>query len=73
MSSLGRTLLVVGLALAAVGAALVLAERVPWLRLGRLPGDLRIEREHFRLYLPLATSLLLSLVLSLLFWLFGRR
>ena len=40
--------------------------------LGRLPGDILIERENFRLYLPLGTSLLISLVLSVVLWLFGR-
>jgi hypothetical protein len=73
MPSLGRVLLVTGLLLALVGAALLAAERLPWLRLGRLPGDLRIERGNFRFYFPLATSILLSVVLSLLLWLFGRR
>ena len=43
----------------------------PWLRtfpLGRLPGDMVIVREHFRLYLPLTSSILASLVVSILFW-----
>jgi len=47
----------------------------PWLGrlgLGRLPGDIVIERENFRLYIPLATSLLASVVLTLLLWLFRR-
>jgi len=42
-------------------------------RLGRLPGDIIIRRENFTLYFPLATSLLLSVILSLVFWLLGRR
>ena len=42
------------------------------LGLGRLPGDIVIERENFRLYLPLATSLLISVVLSLIIWFFSR-
>ena len=73
MSSLGRTLLVVGLLLALVGAALLASERLPWLRLGRLPGDVRVERGNFRFYFPLGTSILISLVLSFLVWLFARR
>jgi hypothetical protein len=43
------------------------------LRIGRLPGDIVVEREKFRLYFPLATSVLLSIVLTLVFWLLGRR
>ncbi|RMD89157.1 MAG: DUF2905 domain-containing protein [Alphaproteobacteria bacterium] len=42
------------------------------LPLGRLPGDIVIEREHFRLYVPITTMLLLSLLLSLVLWLIGR-
>jgi hypothetical protein len=73
MGGLGKLLVVAGLALAAVGALLLLGERFPWLRLGRLPGDLAVERERFKLYVPLGTSLLLSLVVSLVLWLLSRR
>jgi hypothetical protein len=73
LSQLGKLLLGGGLALAAVGGLLLLADRLPWLRLGRLPGDISVERDGFRLYLPLATSLLLSAVISFLIWLFSRR
>jgi ribose/xylose/arabinose/galactoside ABC-type transport system permease subunit len=54
---------------------LVLGLLWPWLQkmgLGRLPGDLVIERENFRLYFPLATSIIISLIVTLLFWLFRR-
>ena len=47
----------------------------PWLGrlgLGRLPGDIVIERENFRLYLPITTSILISIVLSLILWLLNR-
>jgi hypothetical protein len=71
--SLGKTLLVLGAAIAAVGGLLLLAERFPGLRIGRLPGDVTVERDGFRLYFPLATSIVVSVILSLLFWLFGRR
>jgi len=71
--SFGRLLLVTGLGIAAVGALLLLSERWPWLRLGRLPGDLRVERDGFRFYFPLATSLLRSALLTLLLWLSRRR
>ena len=59
-----------------LGLVLVLAGLLwPWLTrlgLGRLPGDIVIERENFRLYLPLVTSLLISLALSLILWLLNR-
>ena len=69
--NVGKLLIVFGLLIAAVGAAIVVLGRVPGL--GRLPGDIRIEREHWRFYFPLTTSILVSLVLTLVFWLFGRR
>jgi hypothetical protein len=73
LGTLGRVLLGAGALLAILGLLLVLAERFPGLRIGRLPGDVSIERERWRLYFPLGTSILVSVVLTLLFWLFGRR
>jgi hypothetical protein len=69
--ALGRLLILAGALLIIVGVALLVAPRIPWL--GRLPGDLRIERPRFRLYFPLATSLLVSVVLTILLNLFARR
>ena len=75
MADLGKILLGLGLVMIVLGGLLLLAGgsagKVPWL--GRLPGDISIEREHWRFYFPLGTSILLSLVLSLLLWLFSRR
>jgi uncharacterized protein HemY len=70
MPSLGRNLIMIGLLLVAVGVVVSLAPRIPWL--GKLPGDIFIRREQFSLYMPLTTSLLVSLALSLLFWLLRR-
>ncbi len=70
MSDLARILIVVGVILVAAGVALLLVPRIPWL--GRLPGDFVIKREHFTFYFPLATSILISIILSLIFWLFRR-
>jgi hypothetical protein len=59
-----------------LGVVLVVAGLLwPWLGklgLGRLPGDIVIERENFRLYLPITTSILISIVLSLVLWLLNR-
>ena len=71
MSDVGKLLIILGLLIAVVGGVLVLVGRVPWI--GRLPGDIHIERGNWTFYFPLATSLLLSVVLTLVFWLFGRR
>ena len=73
LGSLGRMLLALGAALALLGVLLLVAERFPGLRIGRLPGDVSIERERWRLYFPLGTSIALSILLSLVLWLFGRR
>ncbi len=62
----GWMLLVLGLVIAGVGLVWILAPSTPWL--GRLPGDIRIERENVRFYFPLVTCLLLSLFLSLVLW-----
>jgi len=70
MPGLGRTLIIFGLLIAALGLLLTLAGKLPWL--GRLPGDITIRRENFTFYFPLATSIILSLLLTLLFWLFRR-
>jgi len=71
VSDLGRVLIVLGLVLAATGVALTFAGRVPWL--GRLPGDVQIQRGSWTFYFPLATSVLLSVVLTLILWIVGRR
>ena len=71
MSEVGKLLIVCGLLIAGVGVAVVLAGRLPWI--GRLPGDIYVQRGHFTFYFPLATSILASIVLTLIFWLFGRR
>jgi hypothetical protein len=66
-------LLVLGSLVALVGILLILSERFPGLRIGRLPGDIAVERGRWRFYFPLGTSVLLSIVVTLLLWLFGRR
>lgn len=66
---IGRALIIFGLVLVAVG---FLWPFIGKLGLGRLPGDIVIEREGFRLYVPITTSLLISAVLTLGFWLFRK-
>jgi hypothetical protein len=69
-SSLARMLIVFGLVIVGAGVVLLLAGRVPFL--GRLPGDIAIQRGNFGFYFPLATCLLISLVLTLVLNLFRR-
>ena len=66
---MAKFLIIAGLALLVAGTIWLVAERFG---LGRLPGDIVIERENFRLYLPLASSILVSAILSLIVWLIGR-
>lgn len=71
LGELGRTLLFLGGFLVLVGAYFYFGGKLP-LRLGRLPGDIVHRGEHTTFYFPIATCLLLSVALSLLFWLFSR-
>ena len=70
MAGLGKTLIYLGLLLVAIGLVLSLAGKLPWL--GHLPGDFSIERERFSFYFPLATCILISIVISLVLYFFRR-
>ena len=70
--SIGRILITIGLIVLILGVIVSLGEKLP-LRLGRLPGDLVIRGKNSVFYFPLVTCLLLSVVLSFIMWLFGRR
>jgi hypothetical protein len=65
MTELGKMLIVFGGVLLVVGVLLTFSGKLPWL--GRLPGDIVIQREHFSFYFPLGTCILLSILLSILF------
>ncbi len=71
MSELGKALLGIGLFLVLLGALLLLAARIG-LPLGRLPGDISYRGKNFSVFAPLGTSILLSLLLSALFYLISR-
>jgi len=75
MSELGKILVGLGLVVVLLGVILLLAGnlsgKVPWL--GRLPGDIYIDRGNWKFYFPLTTSLLISVAVSLLLYFFGRR
>ena len=71
LDALGRVLLFAGLGLAVVGLLLLVAGRIPFL--GRLPGDFSFGSGNFQVYVPLATSLLISLILTVVLNLLARR
>lgn len=66
----GRGLLILGLVIAAVGAILLAGAKIP-LRLGRLPGDIVHQGRHTTFYFPIVTCIVLSVVLTLVFWIVG--
>jgi len=70
MSDMGKWLIVLGLAIAACGILIILSGKIPWL--GKLPGDIYIKREHFSFYFPLATCILISIIISFIFWLIRK-
>jgi DUF2905 family protein len=70
-ATIAKVLIAFGLLIVLAGVVLMLVGRVPWI--GRLPGDIHIQRGNFTFYFPLATSLFLSVVLTLIFYLLGRR
>ena len=71
LQPIGRAFLFFGVVFAAIGVALLFGPKVPWL--GRLPGDIAIQRDHFSFYFPLASCLLVSVLLSVLLWFFSSH
>jgi hypothetical protein len=67
---LGRALLIFGLLIAAIGAILLAGPKLP-LRIGRLPGDISYHGRHGTFYFPIATCIVLSMVLTLALWIIG--
>jgi hypothetical protein len=70
MIDFGRLLMIAGVVMVAIGTLLTFGARIPWL--GRLPGDIVVERENFRFYFPVVTSIVISIILTLLASLFRR-
>jgi len=73
LATIGRYLIVLGAAIIVIGLVLLLAGRFPGLRIGRLPGDIYVERDKWRFYFPLATSILVSVIVSIILWLASRK
>ncbi|HCY20139.1 MAG: hypothetical protein A2X87_01685 [Deltaproteobacteria bacterium GWC2_42_51] len=70
LPSLARFLIIAGLFLIALGVLLSLGVNFKWL--GRLPGDIYIKRDNFTFYFPLTTSIVISIILTLLFYIFRK-
>lgn len=67
----GRFLIILGIIFITVGGLLLLSGKISWL--GKLPGDIILQKKNFTFYFPLATSILLSILITLIFWIFGKR
>ena len=70
LGALGKLLILVGVLIVVIGLLLVLGEKVPWL--GKLPGDIIIKREKFSFYFPITTCIVISIILTLLFWILRK-
>ena len=68
--ALGKMLILLGVFIILIGLLLLVGEKIPWV--GRLPGDIIIKKEKFTFYFPIATSILISIILTLLFTLFRK-
>jgi hypothetical protein len=67
----GKLFIVLGIIAIAVGGLLLILGKIP--SIGRLPGDILIQKKNYTIYFPLATSIIISLIITLIFWLIGRR
>ena len=70
LGALGKMLILLGVLILVIGLLLLVGEKIPWV--GRLPEDIIIKKERFTFYFPLATSILISIILTLLFTLFRK-
>lgn len=71
MQPIGKYIVLIGIAIVVVGLVVWLAgDKLGWF--GNLPGDIRVERENFKFFMPITSMILLSILLSLLLWLFRR-
>lgn len=68
---IGKLLIITGLVIIAIGALILLSGKISWM--GRLPGDILIQKKNLTFYFPIATSVILSILLTLILWLFFRR
>ncbi|TBR17945.1 DUF2905 domain-containing protein [bacterium] len=71
MQELGKTLIIFGSVLLLVGLFLVFGSKIPFI--GKLPGDIYVQKKNFSFYFPITTSILISIVLSIIFHLWPRK
>jgi len=67
----GKLFIFIGLLLVVIGIVFIVGNKIPFI--GKLPGDIAIERNNFNFYFPLTTCIIISIILSLIFWLLGKK
>ena len=70
LGALGKILILLGVLIIVIGLLLLVGEKIPWI--GRLPGDIIIRKEKFSFYFPITTCIIISIILTLLFWIFRK-
>jgi hypothetical protein len=70
MVLIGKLFVVAGIILVLIGLALMFGDKIPYL--GKLPGDIYIKQQRFSFYFPLTTSIIISIILTLFFWIFRK-
>ena len=71
MHDLGKILILIGILLVVLGFVLIVGNKVPFI--GKLPGDIALERKNYSFYFPVTTCIIISIVLSFILWLFSKR
>jgi len=71
VAEFGKILIFIGLLLAIVGFVLILGNKIPFI--GRLPGDIAVERKNYSFYFPVSTCILISAIISFVLWLFSKK
>jgi hypothetical protein len=70
MPGIGKMLVILGFVLVLVGLSFMFADKIPYI--GRLPGDIYVRKERFSFYFPIATSIIISIILTILFSIFKK-
>ncbi len=68
---IGKFLVISGIIIIILGTILILSGKIPFI--GRLPGDIIIQKKNYTIYIPIATSIIISVLLTLILWIIGRK
>lgn len=71
MAEIGKSIIFIGIIIVIIGIIFIFSDKLPF-NLGKLPGDISYKKENFSFYFPITTSILISIVLSMLFYIFSK-